>query len=214
MLRKAFGVALALGLLFGSRLVQAQTPDIGQTAPQFSLSTPDGKQLSLSEFTRNGPVVLVVLRGYPGYQCPYCVRQVHDFVENASKFAADGALVLLVYPGPPAELDQHAKEFLTKQNPLPENVHLVIDPDYRFTNRYGLRWDAPHETAYPSTFLIDRHGIVFFRKISTGHGDRTTAADILVELRRAGALTMKPAIFRSLLVLTALPHTKNEIIFV
>ena len=186
MLREAFGAALALGMVFGSSLVHAQTPDIGQTAPQFSLSTPDGKQLSLSEFIGKGKVVLVVLRGYPGYQCPYCVRQVHDFVENASKFAANGARVLLVYPGPPAELDQHAKEFLTKQNPLPDNVSLVIDPDYRFTNQYGLRWDAPHETAYPSTFLIDRHGIVFFRKISTGHGDRTTSADILAELQRAG----------------------------
>ena len=186
MFRKAFGAALALGLVFGSSLARAQTPDIGQTAPQFSLSTPDGKQLSLSEFTGKGPVILVVLRGYPGYQCPYCVRQVHDFVENASKFAADGARVLLVYPGPPAALDQHAKEFLTKQNPLPVNVYLVIDPDYRFTNQYGLRWDAPHETAYPSTFLIDRHGIVFFRKIGTGHGDRTTAADTLAELQHAG----------------------------
>lgn len=186
MSRKTFGAALVLGMLFGSSVVQAQTPNIGQTAPQFSLLTPDGKQLSLSEFTRKGPVVLVVLRGYPGYQCPYCVRQVHDFVENASKFAADGASVLLVYPGPPAELDQHAKEFLTRQTPLPENVHLVIDPDYTFTNKYGLRWDAPHETAYPSTFLIDRHGNVFFRMISTGHGDRSTAADILAELQRAG----------------------------
>ena len=99
MVRKVFGAALALGMLFGSSLAQAQTPAIGQTAPPFSLSTPDGKQLSLSNFTRKGPVVLVVLRGYPGYQCPYCVRQVHDFVENASKFAADGAQVLLVYPG-------------------------------------------------------------------------------------------------------------------
>jgi len=44
----------------------------------------------------------------------------------------------------------------------------------------------PHETACPSTFLIDRHEIVFFRKISTGHGDRTTAADILAELQSAG----------------------------
>jgi hypothetical protein len=92
--------------------------------------------------------------------------------------------VLLVYPGPPAELDQKAKEFLTKQNPLPVGFHLVIDPDYKFTNQYGLRWDAPHETAYPSTFLIDRHDMIFFRKMSKEHGDRTTAADILAELQR------------------------------
>jgi hypothetical protein len=94
--------------------------------------------------------------------------------------------VLLVYPGQPAELDQHAKEFLTKQNPLPDNIHLVVDPDYKFTNRYALRWNAPNEAAYPSTFLIDRHNVIFFRKVSKGHGDRTSAAEILMELQRAG----------------------------
>jgi hypothetical protein len=40
MVRKVFGAALALGMLFGSSLAQAQTPAIGQTAPPFSLSTP------------------------------------------------------------------------------------------------------------------------------------------------------------------------------
>lgn len=44
---------------------------------------------------------------------------------------------------------------------------------------YGLRWDAAHETAYPSTFLIDRQGVIFFSKIVKEHGGRTTAAEIL-----------------------------------
>jgi peroxiredoxin len=181
--------ALALGILmFGfSSSVIAEVPEIGQKAPEFSLSTPDGHPLKLSEVTGKGTVVLVVLRGFPGYQCPYCQKQVHDFLENADKFAAAGAEVLLVYPGPPADLDQRAKEFLAKENPLPANVHLVVDPDYAFTNRYGLRWDAPHETAYPSTFLIDGQGTVFFRKVSHEHGDRTTAAEILAELERSKA---------------------------
>ena len=61
-------------------------------------------------------------------------------------------------------------------------MHLVVDPDYAFTNQYGLRWDAPHETAYPSTFLIDRHDVVSFKKVSHEHGDNTTAADVLGEL--------------------------------
>src|SRR5271163_826364 len=170
---------LAFTLLFGPSIVTpAETPDIGQKAPDFTLSTPEGHPLGLSSLTSKGPVVLVVLRGYPGYQCPYCQRQVHDFVTNAEKFAMLGAQVLLVYPGPPAELDQRAKEFLAQQNELPANLHLVIDPDYKVTNQYGLRWDAPHETAYPSTFLIDRNDVVFFRKISHGHGDRTTASDV------------------------------------
>lgn len=186
MLRSRLGIMLTLGLLFGARFSVAQTPQVGQKAPTFTLSTPEGHQVKLSEFAGKTSVVLIVLRGYPGYQCPYCVRQVHDFVENAAGFANAGAEVVLVYPGPPAQLNLRAKEFLAKENPLPGNIHLVIDPDYKFTNQYGLRWDATHETAYPSTFLIDRHGVVFFRKISSGHGDRTTAADTLMELKHAG----------------------------
>jgi peroxiredoxin len=175
--------SVALALLFGvSLFVAAETPDIGQKAPDFTLSTPEGHPLSLSTLSSKGTVVLIVLRGFPGYQCPYCQRQVHDFVTNSDRFAALGVQVLLVYPGPSADLDQRAKEFLAKQNELPANLHLVIDPNYKFTNQYGLRWDAPKETAYPTTFLIDRHGVVFFRKISRAHGDRTTAEDVLSEL--------------------------------
>jgi len=179
------GLALMLSFCLASAQTPIHAPEIGQKAPDFSLTTPDGKPLSLSQLTRKGVVVLVVLRGYPGYQCPYCVKQVHDFIENADKFAAADAEVLFVYPGPPAELDQHAKEALAKQNPMPENLHLVIDPDYKFTNQYGLRWDAPRETAYPATFLIDRHDVILFRKISQGHADRTTAADMLTELQHS-----------------------------
>jgi len=162
-----------------------QTPDVGQKAPAFTLATPDGKLVAFSVLTAKGPVALVVLRGYPGYQCPFCVRQVHDFIENADKFAALSTQVLFVYPGPPADLDQHAKEALAKQNPLPPGFHMVTDPDYKFTNQYGLRWDAPNETAYPTTFLVDGHGIIFFRKTSKEHGGRTSAADILAALQHA-----------------------------
>ena len=50
------------------------------------------------------------------------------------------------------------------------------------TNAYGLRWDAEHETAYPSTFILDKDGTVLFEKISHGHGDRLSAQDALDQL--------------------------------
>jgi peroxiredoxin len=164
--------------------MHAQTvpPEVGQKAPEFSLRTPDGIDVRLSDLLGKGPVVLIVLRGYPGYQCPYCQRQVHDFIQNAGGFAKAGTAILLVYPGPPADLGQHARDLLAHE-PLPANVHLVVDPDYKFTNLYGLRWNAPAETAYPSTFLLDLDGIIFFRNISRSHGDRTTAANVLMELK-------------------------------
>ena len=162
----------------------AQTPAVGAKARNFTLRTPAGAPVSLASETVKGTTVLVVLRGFPGYQCPYCVKQVHDFVEHGRDFAARGVQILFVYPGPPAQLDKHAKEFLAKQADLPSNIQLVLDPDYKLTNLYGLRWDAPHETAYPSTFILSRHRKVLFEKISHTHGDRTTAADVFAQIAK------------------------------
>lgn len=182
-LSKAMGVILLLfcALSVGP-LAFAETPAVGAKAPDFTLLTPTGKTVRMSKLARGHDLVLVVLRGYPGYQCPYCVRQVHDFIDHASDFRAKDARVLLVYPGPPAALDQHAREFLAKEANLPSNVVLVTDPDYKVTSLYELRWDAPNETAYPSTFILNREGIIVFEKISHTHGDRLSAQDALDHL--------------------------------
>jgi peroxiredoxin Q/BCP len=180
--RTVLFVLLAIWVLSIGAPVFAKTPPVGAKAPDFALSTPSGKAVRMSGMQQGHDLVLVVLRGFPGYQCPYCVRQVHDFVEHASGFAAKNTTVLLVYPGPPANLDQHANEFLAKQPELPSNVVLVTDPDYAVTNLYGLRWDAPNETAYPSTFILDKKGTIVFEKISHTHGDRVSAEDALDHL--------------------------------
>ncbi|MGC1903867.1 MAG: peroxiredoxin family protein [Candidatus Acidiferrum sp.] len=177
------GLALRLSFVFlgavFSSVAQGQAPAVGQVAPDFTQETTSGQAVRLSAQTDKGTTVLIFLRGYPGYQCPFCQKQAHDFIAHAADFAAKKASVLLVYPGPPAELDQHAKEFLAKQAALPSNIVLVTDPNYKATNLYGLRWDAPNETAYPSTFILDRSRKVLFQKISRSHGDRTTASEIL-----------------------------------
>ena len=174
---------LALSLFyFVGAATAAEIPSVGSKAPDFTLATPTGHSIRLSTQHSGSSLVVVVLRGFPGYQCPYCQRQVHDFIEHAAEFAAKKASVLLVYPGPPADLGQRANEFLATQSKLPSNVVLVIDPDYKVTNLYGLRWDAPHETAYPSTFIVDRNGTIQFEKISHSHGDRISAQDALDHL--------------------------------
>src|SRR6266571_4909655 len=168
-------------------LVAAAPPTVGEKAPDFTLSTAEGKSTRLSQVTSRGSVVLVVLRGYPGYQCPYCNRQVQDFIQKSQAFVEAGARVVMVYPGPPQNLGARATEFLANKK-FPENFDMLLDPGYEFTNLYGLRWDAPRETAYPSTFLIDRQGVIFFSKVVRKHGGRATAAEVLDALpkKRAG----------------------------
>ncbi len=174
-----FLLSLLLPFVMAFASAPATPPAVGEKAPDFTLVSQQGKRVQLSALTAKAPVVLVVLRGYPGYQCPLCNQQVHDFLKNAQGFADAKVQVVLIYPGlPDNNLAARAKEF-TADKSLPENFTLLLDPGYEFTNLYGLRWDAPKETAYPSTFLLDQKGIVFFAKVSKTHGGRTKAAEIL-----------------------------------
>jgi peroxiredoxin len=163
--------------------LQAAPPKVGDKAPDFALKTLDDQSVRLSDLTATGKVVLVVLRGWPGYQCPLCTRQVQDYIASASGFASAKARVVMVYPGPADDLKAHAAEFL-KNKQWPKEFVYLTDPAFSMVNAYGLRWDAPGETAYPSTFALDRKGIVRFAKISHSHSDRTKAADMLEELKR------------------------------
>ena len=160
-----------------------KAPKPGETAPLFSLLDLDGQRVTLAGELTHGPVVLVLLRGWPGYQCPFCTRQFADFLGHAPAFETVGARVVWVYPGPSDSLQQHAREFLASRA-LPSNFRITTDPDYVFTNAYGLRWDAPQETAYPATFVIDRGGTVRFAQVSVGHHGRAPAIDVLKALER------------------------------
>jgi peroxiredoxin len=192
------GVTQAVdGKSTASRLLEVMK--VGQTAKDVEFVPLKGEaKVKLSELTKDGPVVLVVLRGFPGYQCPICSRQVADLRRNADEFTQLGAKVVLVYPGPgpAADLKQKAEEFLAGAE-LPKPLTMVVDPEYSFTNLYELRWNATRETAYPSTFVLDTKRVVHFRKISETHADRAPTRDVLAALAKlqpaAGANSEKGA---------------------
>lgn len=158
-----------------------KAPRLGDKAPSFALEGLDGQPVTLAAEVAQGPLVLVLLRGWPGYQCPFCTRQFGDFLAHARELEAVGARVVWVYPGPSDQVQQRAREF-TADRALPANFRVATDADYRFTTAYGLRWDAPQETAYPATFVIDRQSIVKFARISAAHDGRAAATDVLKAL--------------------------------
>ncbi len=175
-------MALALLACAAFTLNAAEIPKMGEKAPDFTLKTLDDTTVHLSEMVGKGSVVLVVLRGWPGYQCPICDRQVQDFIQLKAGFVEAKAQLVFIYPGPAAGLTAHAEEFKKwKGKEWPGEFVYALDPDYSMVNAYGLRWDAPRETAYASTFVLDPKRMVRFAKTSKSHGDRTKAADVLEE---------------------------------
>ncbi len=156
-------------------------PKVGDEAKDFELAAIGGEKVKLSKLTDAGPVVLVVLRGYPGYQCPICTKQFAELNGKADDFKKAGAKVVFVYPGPSDGLKDKAAEFV-KGKDYPAHFTLLLDPDYTFTTAYGLRWDAKGETAYPSTFVLDGKRKVAFAKVGAGHGDRANTDAVLKAL--------------------------------
>jgi peroxiredoxin len=175
------GLASVLAVGIGCGRADAAQPKVGDNAVPVTWTALDGGKVSLETLTKQGPVVLVVLRGFPGYQCPVCTVQMGGLMSSAGRLAASKAQVILVYPGPAEGLKARANEFVSGKQ-IPKNFRIVLDPDYSFTNQYGLRWNAPNETSYPSTFVI-KDGKVVFAKISKSHGGRSTPEEILTALK-------------------------------
>lgn len=155
----------------------------GQKAPVLVMQGLDNNKVDLQKVFAEGTTVLVMLRGYPGYQCPICSRQVGEYRKIAEDLVKADVRVVLVYPGAVGNLKQRAEEFL-KHAKLPAPLTMVLDPDYRLTDAYGLRWEAPRETAYPSTFVIDSKRVVHFAKVSKSHGGRVPADKALEEAKK------------------------------
>jgi len=81
-LARILPVALACALPLA--VLAASQPKVGDKARDFSLRTLDDQSVRLSDLTSKTKVVLIVLRGWPGYQCPVCTAQVQDYIASAA----------------------------------------------------------------------------------------------------------------------------------
>lgn len=160
---------------------RSKSPSVGEKAVDFSLKTLDGKTVALAELVKSGPVVIIELRGWVGYQCPVCTKQVGEMISNSKAILATGAHVVLIYPGPADQLKAHAEEFISGKG-LPEGYSFVLDPGMGFVSSAGLRWEKAGETAFPATFVIDKSGIVRFVKVSETHAGRSTSEEVVKAL--------------------------------
>ena len=162
----------------------ASQPEVGERAIDFELPVVGQKSfLTLSDEYKEGPVVVIVLRGYPGYQCPLCNRQVSSLANRARVLSNEAHRVILVYPGEPTLLERHAEQFMGSRS-LPKPLIIVRDEGMEMVEDWGLRWDAINETAYPATFVVDQNGRIAWKKVSDSHAGRSTTEEILKELRK------------------------------
>ena len=141
-------------------LVQAaetqKQPEIGTSAPDFSLTTGDGSQVSLKTYRGKW----IVLYFYPKDFTSGCTLEAHNFQRDLSKYDQTGAVIL----GVSVDNAQSHKDFCAKEG---LNFKLLADPGGKVSEQYGSTMDYKGaKMAARNTFLINPEGKI--AKVYTG----------------------------------------------
>ena len=104
----------------------ASVPDVGDTAPDFTLPSTRG-EVTLSKALKKGAVLLVF---YPGDDTPVCTKQLCDYRDNLAVFGDLGVQVIAINP---QSQDSHQKFADKHQFPFP----VVSDADKAVCRQYG-----------------------------------------------------------------------------
>jgi thioredoxin-dependent peroxiredoxin len=123
-------------------------PQAGQTAPDFTLPSQDGSNISLDSFRGKW----VVLYFYPKDMTKGCTMEAHNFQQDMEKYQKLNAVVV----GVSVDSTGSHKEFCAKEG---LSFKLLSDQDKKVVAEYGSMADYKGvKIAQRNTFLIDPQG--------------------------------------------------------
>ena len=168
---------------------------VGEKAPTFTLKNAIGKNISLNEELKKGPVVLVF---YRGAWCPFCNMHLHALQKSLPLFKQYGAQLITITPQSP---DKSAEQI--KKDGYPFEV--LSDLDSKVMKNYNLFFELPDDLVavyknhgldieefngkgrnvlpVPGSFVIDKKGIVRAMQAETDYKQRMEPAAIIEILK-------------------------------
>jgi peroxiredoxin len=173
----------------------SRAPEVGGSAPDFTLFDQDGEEVRLSALLQRAAVVLVF---YRGEWCPYCNLQLRTFQARLDEIADAGGQLVAISPQTP----DHSVSMAAKN----ELGFLVLsDVGGRVIERYGLRYEIDAETRKlfemvgndladyngeggwilpaAATFVIAPDGGVRYANVSGDWRERAEPDDVIAILR-------------------------------
>ena len=138
-------LVLALFCAAASALI-AETPAIGAAAPDFQLTTVDGKSFSLSSESKSHKAVVLI---FISTQCPYSNAYNDRMRDMASAYAAKGVL----FAGINSNKTEDAGQALSHAKEHGHTFPIMKDP----ANKVADSYDARHT---PTVYVVDSQGKV------------------------------------------------------
>jgi thioredoxin-dependent peroxiredoxin len=167
-MKKNLGFA-ALVIALSLPMFAAEFPPVNEPAPDFTLTTDEGKSASLKDFRGKW----VVLYFYPKNFTGGCTLEAHNFQRDLDKYTAKNATIV----GVSVDTAESHKDFCSKEG---LKFRLLSDPDAKVSAAYNSVMDYKGaKLSARNTFLIDPQGKlvrVFASVKPAGHSDEVLAA--------------------------------------
>jgi peroxiredoxin len=168
----------------------------GDTAPEFTLLDPDGKQVSSRELLVKGPLVISF---YRGVWCPYCNLELQALQQALPEITARGASLVAISP-------QTAPNSRKSQRDNKLGFPILSDVKSEVANAFGIRFALPDylvevyagfgndlskvndDPAWvlpmPARYVIGTDGIIAYSEVNPDYTHRPDPSELLPVLDR------------------------------
>ena len=150
-------------------------PAVGSTAPDFSLPSTSGQEISLASF-RGKQHVLIAF--FPLAFTSTCTKEMCAFTDDFDQFAAANVAILPVSVDATASLKEYKQKYAMRTELLSDFRRVVAErygvllPDKFYANR-----------AY---FLVDKGGTVRWAHVEANASNRRVDREIFAEIAKLG----------------------------
>jgi peroxiredoxin Q/BCP len=166
----AIAALIAVAVFLRTARADTKTPEVGMTAPDFTLNSQGGKPVNLHDFKGKW----VVLYFYPKDFTSGCTLEAHNFQRDLAEYEKRRAVIVGVSV---QDADSHQK-FCTKEG---LSFKLLADTDHKVSETYDSVMNlAVMKLSARHTFLIDPDGVI--RKIYLDVKPEQHSADVLADL--------------------------------
>jgi len=137
----------------------------GTTAPEFTLESTSGGEVSLGETLDEGPAVVLVNRGH---WCSFCAEQLATFSRVYEDLHFNESVDIL-----PVVTSQRP-ELVEMRDRFDYRFQLLADPDGEVAEQYSGTEQTSHGlTAVAGTYVVDTDGTVRYEQVADDPADRT-----------------------------------------
>ena len=171
--------------------------NVGDTAPDFTLTNAIGKKVTLSTLLKDGPVVMT---WYRGSWCPYCNIALRSYQENLGKIKASGAQFIALTPELPDKSlpnsEKHALEYevLTDlNNQVAKEFKIIFEmtpwvanamENFAGLNKYNGKEYDNKTLPLSATYIITPDRKIAYAFLDAEYRNRAIPKQIIAELAK------------------------------